>query len=72
MSAWMKLIFIVVLAITLTVVELLMLQTIVWWFELTFPTWLRMVISDSKLYVFIVNMVISYFIFKRTESPLIP
>lgn len=68
----MKLIFIVVLAITLTVVELLMLQTIVWWFELTFPTWLRMVISDSKLYVFIVNMVISYFIFKRTESPLIP
>ena len=33
MNAWMKLIFIVVLAITLTVVELLMLQTTVWWFE---------------------------------------
>lgn len=62
MSMWEKLVYSVSIAYLLLAGELFLLQFVVWSFDLTLPGWLRMLISGSKLYVFIINCIVCYVI----------
>ena len=60
MSIWEKLLYTVALGFMLTAIELFILQTVIWMFDMTLPGWARVLISEAKLYVFIANCTFCY------------
>ena len=60
MSIWEKLLYTVALGFMLTAIELFILQTVIWMFDITLPGWVRILISEAKPYVFIANCTLCY------------
>lgn len=60
MSIWEKCLYAFALGFLFTAMELFLLQTVVWWFDLTLPSWMRLFISESKWYVMLGNIILCY------------